>query len=130
MKEELSDTLQDTLLGLINSATQAADFVASEIPEVLEQLLMWKMWEGVAFITLGVIFLTAGGRLMKPTEKGWRGDYKSSNQDEFWGIFGTLGVVFGLGAGIIIVMVNTVTVIQIIVAPKVYLIEYAADLVK
>ena len=52
MNEELTDKLQGALVGLIDSATSAAAFVADEIPEVLEQLLMWKMaFNGMATVS-------------------------------------------------------------------------------
>ncbi len=130
MNEELSNKLQETLIGLIDSTTSAAEFVQSEIPEVLEQLLMWKMGEGIFFICLGLFFALITYLLRKPTVKGWNDDYESGDADTAWAELRTIGLIWFSIVSVIIIAISTLTVLKIWLAPKVYLIEYAASLIK
>lgn len=125
MNEELIDKLQETLVSIIDSATKAAEFAQDEIPQVLDQLLMWKMAESLVICVICVIAMGVGKLAIKPVFKAWK-----EVDNCFIGVGGGLFLIIsGLFAPIFFATYAS-TALQIWIAPKVYLIEYAASLVK
>jgi hypothetical protein len=120
MNEEITNKLQETLVGLIDSATSAAQFVQSEIPEVLEQLLMWKMAESIVICVVAVVLLLSPVPIYKITNAL----AKKNDDDGFFVIN-----LFSIPLLIIGLCEINLDWLQIWLAPKVYLIEYAANLV-
>jgi len=51
MKEQTVDLLKQALAQILNKATsgieKSVDFLNAQLPEVIEQLLLWKMWESL-----------------------------------------------------------------------------------
>ena len=56
----------------------------------------------------------------------WDGSYGISEL----GFFGCVACVLGFFLGVIILITNLTSIMQIAIAPKIWLLEYAADLVK
>ena len=128
MNEELANTANIALKGIIDSVTATKNFVLAELPEVVEQLLMYKAFDH----SLGVVFCLL---LSFATAYGLRFVYKKheDNPRSDWYIALTFGCVFGVPAIILMVYMcfySFSKVIQIWIAPKVYLLEYASELVK
>lgn len=111
---------------------KAVDFASQQIPDVIHQLLLWKMWENVVIwtVSLGVIWLffrlnkwflarEAAAKLAK--------EYYDDVPHSMFMIFGGIFMVLGGAASAVTALL---TIIKIIVAPKLYLIEYAAGLLK
>lgn len=126
--DTLESTANEALKGMIEASTNASNWVLSEIPEVLEQLLLWRLTESLAFFSLGLImFLTAVGAIMLMIAKLKRdGDEWLCKE---WTIVPTVIIVLLLILSPIVVLEN-LDWLQIWLAPKVYLIEYAAQMFK
>lgn len=122
---KLEDTATEILKSAMDKAAQGADWLAGQVPDVVQQLLRWKLVEAVTwgliegFVAL-VLFITCV-RFCKYVTK----------HDE-WRDVGPLP----LGPGIIGLLFlwggvyNLMTILKIVVAPKVYLLEYVAHLTK
>jgi hypothetical protein len=130
MNEQAQSIVNQTLLSFLETATQAKDFLVSETPEVVHQLLQWKFFESLIHFSLGVIGLICLVVWLtywtKFTKKRW-------NQMDFDDVLIILGVV-GCGSlpwlPIAVKIFTDWEWIQILIAPKLYLLEYAASLVK
>lgn len=149
-------TFNDALLGMLNSAIAAvekgASFLAGEIPDVIHQLLLYKLvvallpWAGlVIFGSIGGYLLVKAMRMASRKQAAhalWLRSHKRHVEermknlhdrcDTWETIFGIAGAVF-LGVAVIcavsaIMMIGDA--IQIAIAPKVYLLEYAAQFIK
>lgn len=121
------DILKDTLVGIINGVVSAKDFLLEQTPEVLQQLLMWKMLESIMQVIGGAILLLSIFLYWKYVAKNWTAIEKWNGEPLFV-IIGIVLTLTNLAVGICYIM--NLTWLQIWVAPKVYLIEYAAQLVK
>lgn len=99
------------------------DWASTQIPDVIRQFLMWRAVEAGLWMALGaflsLLAVTVVILVGKKTE--WEEDATST----------ACLVALGLGIpGFIMFCSNAFTVAQIWVAPKVYLIEQMAELVK
>lgn len=128
----MNEKLQEALLSIINKTIavtgQATDFLLTEVPEVIQQLLMWKMAESLILVILssilGIVIMIVSTVIFRRVTKVWQQNPVVSGLDY------TILVV-GNFIGILVVVCNfNLTWLQIWLAPKVYLVEYAASLVK
>lgn len=132
-----NDKLQNAVAAMVNKSIAAfeagADFLSEQIPDVLHQLLLWHAVHSAVLCLLGVgiaiLWIVADVKLFKLTlayEKTQTYD-KGFAMVMGWGVFGCLPrVVLAIIASNLI----NLTWLQIWIAPKVWLIEYAAKLIK
>jgi len=143
--QTLTASLVDIIQQVSGGVKQGVSFLQQEIPDVIKQLLMWKMVSALAYAVFGVGIVVGSIVLIfkvlkkpkpiDPDKEYSRGNYQLSfcydeDGDTHPGIVFTPIVLVGLavfGAGM---ASNVMTALQIYIAPKVWLIEYAASLVK
>ena len=116
---------------ILNKGTAAVEsgvaFLQAEIPDVIRQLLTWKAVEaGVwAALQIGVVLLCLHGyrqaRNAMVEADEWGGD---------WRVIFTGFTVAASAPFVFCAIFNLTDVLQILIAPKIYLIEYAASLAK
>ena len=135
----MNEQLQNALVQIIEKATTGIDasvsFLSSEMPDVIHQLIMWKTSYYSFYISLGLILVTFSILIASNIRKGsanregsfwWGGDYEISGI----GFFGCVACVIGFLLGVIILIRDLTSIMQIAIAPKIWLLEYAAELVK
>lgn len=126
MKENLQNTVNEALKGIIDTATQIKQFSLEQIPDILNQLLMYKLAEAISGIVLGLIIIILSYFAFS----------KWSNQRMEYGMWAdskTASAIIGGAASIIafiVVIVSISDILKITIAPKLYLIEYAVHLIK
>ena len=147
MKEiQTIDPLKQALVDIITKATSGMEkgiaFLQDKIPEVIEQLLIWKATESfIAFISMLILscicvviakkiypfFVTDLEKYKKLKKKGVCDVYISE-----WYISIMIAIVALYASSFIILIcaANYLDWLQIWLAPKVYLIEYAAQFMK
>ncbi|EEW3262244.1 hypothetical protein [Escherichia coli] len=127
MNEQAQKILTDLLQRAANGVDAAVSFSQSQIPDVVRQLLIWNFAASVIFSILGVL-LFAGAqfgawKVFKHLRKRWR-------DDELWEhpeiiIIAVVYIVTFAPLGWL-----SLDWLKIWLAPKLYLIEYAASLMK
>lgn len=129
----MNDQLQASLAAILGKATDAVmagvSFLQAELPDVIRQLLLWKLAEATAIgITAGVLLAVWGVVGFRVTKK------INNGVDEWdrgwpWAVYGMISI---LPVGILATAFSKYMLIalQIWLAPKIYLIEYAARLAK
>lgn len=143
MNEQAEQALVNLLNLAIDGIEGAKAFTETQLPEVVEQLLMWKMLESLAstlfpfllFVVSGMTLLTV---LLK-SKKSRDGDgYHPYYPNLWWDTCGQSDVAIGAKISLTMTTLTTfiattalanLTWLQILVAPKVYLLEYASKLV-
>jgi hypothetical protein len=117
----LEQTLVDTINATKSGISQGIDFAQQQIPEVVQQLLMWKMAQALIWLVtcLALIILC-----VYLTIKAFKG-----KDDGMQGVSLALSIFVGVPSviGFIIALSQ---VIKIWTAPKLYLLEYVADLIR
>ncbi len=122
------------------TAEKIGDFAAKEIPPFIHEYLQWKFWEnaiGVGFYLILIpIFIAAVIGLYKAIQTMWK--KKKENPYSDWEVPATLLTIFGgIGAiGLFIIGISNfptdkiLDCVQIKLAPKVYLIQQASEIIK
>ena len=123
----LDTALQDLITGAVAAAETAGGFVAEEAPIVVEQLLAWNFTVSLLLFLAGAIVVLAMAILIKWINKCSKGDkysYEWLDADgcEIFLLLPFIGGVALIGCNL--------TWLKIAIAPKLYLLEYAADLIK
>ena len=118
----MKEQLQVALTEVINTTLQAKDFIVSEIPDVVRQLLLWKMTEAIIISVICILVLLL---CVYFVPKSWKKLSEIGNEAlplmMFW--------IIPVGASFCVLFQNTLIWVQIVVAPKVYLLEYVKDMV-
>ena len=135
MNTNTIDILNQTLIDAINSTKagvgKGIDFAMEQIPDVCAQLLAWKFAEACLSAVLWILIaigIAAGWRLAWKVK--WTGEDADFHQKFCRGMVSALSALM-LVVGVIPLGMRPInTCLKIKVAPKVYLLEYARDLVK
>lgn len=132
---KLTDTLNSALVGLINAATSATNFLIDQIPDVPYQLLLWKAVESAVCTVIGIAII---GFMLYQYQKLYRKQLASAkvyhdgtkDTENIHLIFALAGLPLGIITGLLAEKFLSLTWLQIWLAPKIYLLEYAAKLIK
>lgn len=121
MNEELQTAITQVVNSMMGAAESAYQFGAEQLPDVVEQLILFTKINSLVWAAVFCVATYTFGRLVMSTLKA---------DDEVERAVGPL--VFGIAfACTAIAMIYDLTVfLKVTVAPKVWLIEYAAGLVK
>jgi len=149
MNEELQKALAEIIIGALETAEQTKAFVLAEMPDVVQQLLAWKMaqsliisvlWVGVFAGAITFVWWKFAprpkqkliDRLATLPENGCSRDRATEqfNEDNTERWIACLTVTVFCTPIAVAVFCTNLDWLQIWLAPKVYLIEYAASLVK
>jgi len=129
MSEEKTtpDPLNEALAALIDKTIDGADtainFLSAELPEVIEQLLMWHFSKNLflATVFIGAAWFFWG----KVTAYLGDGEHHGSDEEFFLTFFKWVLSGIFIACGILIFLVDA---LFIFIAPKVYLLEYMRGL--
>lgn len=134
----MNETLQNSLALILKKAIDGVDatvgFLSAQLPDVVHQLIMWKLaeaifWAIVYLIPLVLLFFFLWMGRRNNWYKYTEGYNKGDARFEYWCPMGLAAVliVTPMSYGSLVWLAQA---IQIVVAPKIYLIEYAAKLIK
>lgn len=150
----MNDQLQQALAAILEKTMKGIDagvtFLSGELPDVIHQLLLWKLTIGLMIVFGGVLAFTVGvitlryifkrPELVTPEIDGPGRYQRAVYKDNVWydkngdprevaipALF--TSCIFTIG-GAAVAVCNIATPLQIWIAPKLFLIEYAARLVK
>ena len=131
----MNDKLQEALLNILNNVTHSVEngvsFLSEQLPDVIHQLLLWKAVEsGIHFGVLMALCIGLGIAAYKFLKAGKEYKPKNSYDDDAFGYFILFGVSLFLAGVSFVFASNQLEWLKILIAPKMYLIEYAAQLVK
>ncbi|HCQ4576738.1 TPA: hypothetical protein OKV73_004604 [Escherichia albertii] len=149
MEEQANKILVELLQKASNGIDTAVSFSQAQIPDVVHQLLLWNMVDSliktlIAILTIPLVFWFMKKQYQKVEigifdNEGWlwekgKPKYKPTmiweSNGEISFLILPLAAVFVLWVSFIIAVVTNMTWLKIWLAPKLYLIEYAASLVK
>jgi hypothetical protein len=134
MKEKIAiNPLEQALSEILNKGVagieKGVDFLNAELPDVIEQLLLWKGVYSVIELIVGCLIIFGCWKIPYILYKKHK---KTIGElDEIiLPLCGTFGVIIILVLVIMGLCLINFKWLQILIAPKIYLIEYAAELIK
>ena len=127
--------LEAALLQIINTTTQAVgkgiDFLSEQIPDVIRQLLMWHATKNavisVLLIGIAVILIVISCKIWKHGKNYIAKTQHDEEKGFSYFISGILGLISILP--LCLAVNKALIVLKIVIAPKIFLIEYAAELI-
>jgi len=132
----IQNTLEQALIksieGIQKTGTELVDALYQQAPEVVEQLLLWHGIESLIHCIAAILFLVlpfihyrvAKYAYQKLEVKEWRDEFS------YWMPIIVSGIVLIITSIATSVYMMNLKWLKIWIAPKVYLLEYLADLVK
>lgn len=143
MNKPLEDALLQIIQSTTTSMTTAVDFLSAQIPDVIYQLLLWNTiyysLQCVCGVAIGIFTIKwtyqifAIGRTTKTTASALQSFVGSYNHRGEFEEFGPSIILVAVGLPVMALIsgaFTNITWLQILIAPKIWLIEYAAHLVK
>jgi hypothetical protein len=126
MNEELQKKLVEIINGAQKVGKEAFIFTKEQVPDVIQQLLMWKFAQSLTVIIFSLIVFEFGRRVFFWASRAITKEKYGGEEYHFLGGFFAVVV---MGASIVVIFSSTQNALQIWIAPKVYLLEYAAQLI-
>lgn len=128
---ETLNIVNDMLRGIMTEAGKLKDFAVEQLPDVVQQFLQWKFYEHLTYFAIAmfifVIWIILDIVMFKLAMKE---SIKISDNTVIWLGWGIFGCAARSVPLISILHFINIKWLQIMIAPKVYLLEYAANLVK
>lgn len=129
----MNPDLQDAVATVINRSLSGLDtattFVKEQLPDIIRQLLTWTLAVNVAYIAMWfillIVTLITWRRMSKKGIPHWKNEHPT--------VAGALHIVMGVATLLILILVvipSTTQAIKVVVAPKLFLIDYVTDLAK
>lgn len=132
----MNDQMQQALAAILNKTMSGIEagtsFLQAELPDVIHQLLAWKLASSMLSVLIGIVVLFVYWRFIQAYMKAERNStLKDAHCDPTVPAFVSL-VIGGCASVVsfIVILSDGFTALQIALAPKVYLIEYASSLAK
>lgn len=127
--EKIQNKATDVLLQMVDvtvkTMSDVVEFGKQQIPEVIHQLLMWNALKASLWVIVSVVFSIFICTVVNRAKPGL--NESESGLGTFIQFFGWL-IAMGVGGSVF--MVNLLQAAYILIAPKVWLIEYAAEFIK
>ena len=128
---ETDKQLAEILKKGLETAEKTGNFIVEQAPDLIRQLLIWKTVEYSVYVILGISLIIYFYRWTKKVSKEMK-ENEDDFEDYFMGslanIFIAIGQLTFLIIGMMLIAENLQDLIQIVFAPKIYLIEYSAKL--
>lgn len=137
--QTLESVLIDAIQKTQGAVGEAVDFVVEQSPEVVQQLLLWNFTISLIWFCVGWIGIFVSYKIFRflisqsPPERGETWAYKVWSDGDVWM---NPALVFShvfnaaLAFCCLIAVLSHLTWLKIWIAPKLYLLEYAASLIK
>jgi hypothetical protein len=119
-KSQLIQRAEEVLLDMVNKAAEIGSAAVDEIPLVVQELLTWKMVESIFYTLVSVAVFYFALRLSKWLRK---------SVDDLGEVVIPIGFLNAAIYGVSIALFS-LDWLKILVAPRLYLLEYAAQLIK
>jgi hypothetical protein len=129
--QDLKTQATAMLQQLITAATQTGEFIKEQVPLVIRELLAFNIALRIAQIVAGLFLVVVAALWLRYGLKLHKAAREAPGYyDGAWG-FGAL-VPWGIATGVAGMMLvqGTIDLLKLTLAPRVWLIEYAAALVK
>lgn len=128
MNDELQKQIAEILKKALEAAQKGGEWIGGQIPDALHQLIVWTIVKG-GFGLLGILAYVLALIYIVPRQWKWVQD------DEKYGDRGLTYIHFAFASLLMLVPVGicislAADAAQAIFAPKLFLLEYAAHLVK
>ena len=122
MNEQLQNTVNEILQRSIEAFNKGADWMAGQIPDVIEQLLMWHATKSFILFFVAFALSVAFALNIKRFYRFVRAELEGAEP--------LVSLPVAMSMFFLWLAIQELAWLQILIAPKLYILEYAAELVK
>lgn len=121
--------LEEKLVELITQGQKIGEFGKEQIPEIVNQLIRWKLFESISEFLAGILLLGLIYPLIRENKK-------HADKNGGWGLCPEVLLTLMIPVTALIIpgidwtIEGYLSMLQLYFAPKVYLIEYVSRLIK
>ena len=115
----LEELLRPLVEKAISGIEKGVDFTMEQAPLLVREFYNWHIAEAIFWLVLSVIVLSIPYFMYKIYKK-----YDAFREDELMVFFPIMASIISLVFGVIMFISNLLDLIKLIVAPRLYLIEY------
>ena len=126
--KETDQQLAEILKKGLEAAEKTGNFVVEQAPDLIQQLIVWKTCEYIFLILISIAFLFSIYKWYKSAMKRYDDLDNFIDKPEFF-VFSIYSIVVIL-IFVIALFQSFFNLFQILLAPKIWLIEYATNLIK
>ena len=126
--KETDQQLAEILKKGLEAAEKTGNFVVEQAPDLIQQLIVWKTCEYIFLILISIAFLFSIYKWCKSAMKRY-GDLNNFIDEPEFLMFSIYSIVVILIFGIALFK-SFFNLLQVLLAPKIWLIEYATNLIK
>lgn len=123
----MSEQLNAILAKLLGWMEDGAIWASKEVPLYVEELLRWGVAKSIVVLVIGVIFGAVTFFVTKQFVELYKKD--ESYDRDFWWLPIVFSGLIGGGVSLKLLISNTLNLVQILVAPRVWLLEYVDELI-
>ena len=125
--QKTDEVLSQVVKKALSVAEKTGDFVIEQAPLLLQEFYAWHIWSDIFFILLAFSFIFFGFKLpylwLSKEKSHWDYTYFKRYGDE-GAVSAWVCFAIGNSIGVIMLIVNVYDLVYILVAPKLYLIDY------
>lgn len=131
MNEQLQNALAELLGKTIDGIDSGVAFMQSELPDVIQQLLTWYAVKSAAYMIFAIAISVLWVKAEFYLNRKIRDDSgEIIDIDSYFIVYLVGGSIFRVVLFVVTLVMFNITWLQIWIAPKIWLIEYAANLAK
>lgn len=123
MNDQLQNKLVEVIGDIQSNASQAKLAILDQVPDVVQQWLMFELYKSSVWLVIAIIGLLSTALLLRAVRKQttWKGDSEP---------LAYTYIIIGSIVYTIMFFVNIQDVVQILLAPKVWIIEHMSQIMK
>lgn len=125
MNENLQQAMAEIIQASLSAVETAKNFLSEQIPDVIQQLLLWHFTASLIYFVCGILMLVT---VVVANYKAFK--YMKADDDDN----ALLIMMLSAGGGAVLAVLGFAALnlkwLQIWIAPKIFLIEYAARMFK
>lgn len=122
VSEQLQERANEVLLKMLEGLDRAGEFAVEQVPLVVQELLTWHLVVSLLWFTISAVVMITSIVFIVSV---WRGRFEDRQDAALICLF-----LSTIPLAAFFIMVHNIDWLQILVAPRLYLLEYAAGLVK
>lgn len=129
----MKDAIQEQFLSIVTAAVETGkdvvEFAMDQAPLLVQEILRFAVFEHSFGVIVSLLTLFAIYKAWKFVAKHWE-SIESECAEPFVFVFGIMGSLIGGSFVVIHLFISAASLAKVLLAPRLYLIEYAASLVR
>lgn len=127
---EMKEPLKQVALDFVQALRTGTNFVLEQMPILFQEIIKWSIAEDFLYILLGALMVSFGLWMWRFTARHWEAWGNERGNDGLKETGAAVATAAFLLTGFTVVFCNALDATKAFLAPRLYLVEYFANLAK